>query len=209
MLFRSADTSETYKVRVEYRTDINLNQIPATNQTLSLQFTVTYRQATSSATPVRNYVYRANFVSGYIGSNVSSLGTTYGTYQDLVNATGYNIFIRNRIENNQVIENAVGFVYNNNVYYLIGGGATYNSSTNKYNADSIYYEQNRVTLQSAFGSSNCSSGTNNGIPYYSCAGSNGYAVANANGTITILETGVWDCGIYIDGTNQSSVCGQE
>ena len=46
------NTTETYKVRIEYRTDIELNQIPATNQTLSLQFTVTYRQATDEAVAV-------------------------------------------------------------------------------------------------------------------------------------------------------------
>ena len=46
------NTTEKYKVRIEYRTDIELNQIPATNQTLSLQFTVTYRQATADAVAV-------------------------------------------------------------------------------------------------------------------------------------------------------------
>ena len=46
------NTTEKYKVRIEYRTDIELNQIPATNQTLSLQFTVTYRQATDDAIAV-------------------------------------------------------------------------------------------------------------------------------------------------------------
>ena len=46
------NTTEKYKVRIEYRTDINANQLPATNQTLSLQFTVTYRQATDAAVAV-------------------------------------------------------------------------------------------------------------------------------------------------------------
>ena len=46
------NTTETYKVRIEYRTDIELNQLPGTNQTLSLQFTVTYRQATDDAVAV-------------------------------------------------------------------------------------------------------------------------------------------------------------
>ena len=48
----AANSTEKYKIRIEYRTDIELNQIPATNQTLSLQFTVTYRQATNSATAI-------------------------------------------------------------------------------------------------------------------------------------------------------------
>ncbi len=46
------NTIEKYKVRIEYNADIELNQIPATNQTLELQFTVTYRQATDDAIAV-------------------------------------------------------------------------------------------------------------------------------------------------------------
>ncbi len=48
----ASNTTEKYKVRIEYRTDINANQLPATNQTLSLQFTVTYRQANENAIAV-------------------------------------------------------------------------------------------------------------------------------------------------------------
>ncbi|MBR2678848.1 MAG: hypothetical protein IKE63_05475 [Bacilli bacterium] len=45
----AAGTTETYKVRIKYRDDIELNQIPATNQTLTLQFTVKYKQADDDA----------------------------------------------------------------------------------------------------------------------------------------------------------------
>ena len=48
----SANSTETYKVRIEYNTDINASQLPVSNQTLSLQFTVTYRQATEDAQDV-------------------------------------------------------------------------------------------------------------------------------------------------------------
>ena len=44
-----AGTTETYKVRVKYRDDITLSQIPASDQTLSLEFTVKYRQANDDA----------------------------------------------------------------------------------------------------------------------------------------------------------------
>ena len=47
-----ANTTETYKVKIKYRDDIELNQIPATDQTLSLSFTVTYRQATEDSETV-------------------------------------------------------------------------------------------------------------------------------------------------------------
>ena len=56
------NTTETYKVRIEYNDDIELNQIPASDQTLSLSFTVTYRQATDDAQEVNHPVpkYTAN-----------------------------------------------------------------------------------------------------------------------------------------------------
>ena len=47
-----ANTTETYKVKVKYRDDIELSQIPASDQTLSLSFTVTYRQANENAEEV-------------------------------------------------------------------------------------------------------------------------------------------------------------
>ena len=55
----AAGTTEKYKVRIQYRDDINLNQIPASNQTLTLQFTVKYRQADDNATEV-NHLYLYN-----------------------------------------------------------------------------------------------------------------------------------------------------
>ena len=45
----AAGDTETYKVRVKYKEDINVNQIPSTNQTLNLQFTIKYKQADENA----------------------------------------------------------------------------------------------------------------------------------------------------------------
>ena len=53
----AAGTTETYKVRIKYKDDIELNQIPATNQSLPFQFTVKYKQADDNATEV-NGLYR-------------------------------------------------------------------------------------------------------------------------------------------------------
>ena len=71
-----ANTTETYKVRVKYRDDIELNQLPTSNQTLNLQFTVTYRQATDGAVEPEHIVtkYIANLYDGdddstYAGTN--------------------------------------------------------------------------------------------------------------------------------------------
>ena len=47
-------TTETYKVRVEYKKDISSTDLPGTEQTLNLSFTVTYKQADEDAVPVVN-----------------------------------------------------------------------------------------------------------------------------------------------------------
>ena len=43
-----ADTSETYKVRVEFKKDIEASQLPTSAVEISLEFTVTYKQANGS-----------------------------------------------------------------------------------------------------------------------------------------------------------------
>lgn len=45
----AAGTTETYKVRIEYKKNISASDLPTTNQSLSFEFSVKYRQATSSA----------------------------------------------------------------------------------------------------------------------------------------------------------------
>ena len=47
-----ANSSETYKVRIEYKRDIEASQLPETTQTLNLSFSVTYKQATDDAVSV-------------------------------------------------------------------------------------------------------------------------------------------------------------
>ena len=48
------DSTETYKVRIAYKDDISASDLPETNQSLSLQFSVTYKQADESAVAVVN-----------------------------------------------------------------------------------------------------------------------------------------------------------
>lgn len=63
----AANSTEKYRVRIEYRTDIELNQIPATNQNLTLQFTVNYRQATDNTLPaeLKNGIIDTTVISGH------------------------------------------------------------------------------------------------------------------------------------------------
>ena len=66
---------ETIKVKVEYKKDITASDLPSTEQTISLTFSVNYVQADGSAIPVRDYVCRR--ATTLHGNNIyGSLGTT-------------------------------------------------------------------------------------------------------------------------------------
>ena len=156
----AANTTEKYKIRIEYNADIELNQIPASNQTLSLQFTVTYRQANENAMEVEDYAYMTGVFTTYNHDNsIASYGDAVLTYEDILQFPSPTPFIRFKLVNGLIDRSDVGIVYNGNVYCFKGGGATYNSSTNNYNNDSIYYEYNKAIAIRAFGSSNCSETT--------------------------------------------------
>ncbi|MBQ6498043.1 MAG: hypothetical protein IJI58_04955 [Bacilli bacterium] len=153
-----AGVTETYKVRIEFKKDIENSQFPAGVISLNMDFNIIYKQATEDSKKVRDYLYSIATDKVSIGDNISTIGTTYTSYND--SGLTYLTFLRHRIHNNQVAQNDIGFIYSNNVYYLKGGGATYNSSTNKYNYDSPYYEENKGILLEVFGTSNCSSYSN-------------------------------------------------
>ena len=50
----AAGTTETYKVRIEYKQNISANDLPTTDQSLSLDFSVRYRQATKDAIEIEH-----------------------------------------------------------------------------------------------------------------------------------------------------------
>ena len=135
----AANTTERYKVRVEFKTDINANQLPSSQDRLVYKFNVNYVQANSNAIDVNHQtqnttVYTANVLDGdwdtiYDGTNTSAvwLGreisqeiTTYETPElamaALKQATG-NIdrpfFLKHTIQNNIVTESYLGFVVSN------------------------------------------------------------------------------------------------
>ena len=202
----NANSLETYKVRVEYRTDINANDLPSASTSLSLTFGVTYIQANSLSVPIRNEIYSISETTFTIGSNVPTGVTTYASYQEAVIALGHPFFIKHKINNNRVVtESYVGFILNNNVYYIRGAGATYNETNNSWNDDSPYYEETKVTLHTAFGSENCSESIYEGHKEYHCHSSSPYLVAfaYARGLATIND-GEYGCSIDFRGNSLCS-----
>ena len=65
-----ANTSEKYKVRIEFKKNIEASQLPSNIQSLNLQFSVNYKQATSDAIEVHKVIYRNSTITAKIGDYV-------------------------------------------------------------------------------------------------------------------------------------------
>lgn len=76
------NTTEKYKVRIAYRSNIEESQLPTSNQTLNLQFTVTYRQATTDAVPktFTGTIYAYNYNQVTIGDTIPTTNTYWIMY---------------------------------------------------------------------------------------------------------------------------------
>ena len=199
----------TFKIRVGYRTDINISDIPSTSQTLNLAFTVTYIQATGNAIPKPEpdppayYTTTNEYI--FFGDSINDI-ITYDNYNDAITAFGYPYFLKLGVdENDNVNAASAGFVLNDTVYYLQGAGSTHDDINDKWNNDSIYYETNKEVLLNAFGNSNCTETQEPGDDYsYTICNSSGlYTGAYKNGYIQVLNNSI-GCSITPGGTSQCS-----
>ena len=157
----------TFKIRVGYRTDINISDIPSTSQTLNLAFTVTYIQATGNAIPKPEpdppayYTTTSNFT--FYGDPIADVNPKYNNYNDAITAFGHPFFIKLETDENENISaEYVGFLLNNTPYYVRGARSD----------SSIYYEANKATIINAFGSSNCVEDDNTDYLNARCLGEN-------------------------------------
>ena len=168
----TAGGKETYKVRVEYKKDLEATDLPASDDDLTFEVSINYVQANENAVDrnAARYVYRNNSVVADADATLTDLGTTYNTYQALVNATGKSYFLRHKLEGTQVVESSVGFVRGGTAYYLVGG-------------DTDAFEDNVATLNTAFGSTNCTPDTG----FYECTyGDVGASAADDGGVDSFL-----------------------
>ena len=85
----AAGTSKKYKVRIKYRDDINLNQIPATNQSLPFQFTVKYKQADISSPEETIITYNANGGTGTMENQTILANSTETLSKNTFTREGY------------------------------------------------------------------------------------------------------------------------
>ena len=170
-----ANTSETYKIRIEFKKDIENNQLPSTIQNLNLVFTVNYKQANSNAIVVDHSMirYTANIYDNtsthnsiYFGQPIAAGITQYLTAVDAMNSlqsfySGMHNCLKHKIRNDVVEESYVVFIVTSemaNEYsgltpgtYEIRGGVDETSNDSK-----PIYETNKMILLNAFDNSYCS-----------------------------------------------------
>lgn len=231
-----ANSSETYKVRIEYKRDIEANQLPETTQTLNLSFSVTYKQANENAQEVEHAVikYTVNLYDDNVtGNNIIWIGqaipnsiTQYSSASEALaafrTATGDNniqFYLKHTIQGGVVTESYVEFVVTQAMAssnsgmtagtYALRGLDTYdeNASSTKYcraeyynsttdECISPYYESNKETLLTAFGSSYCIDHSFS----IDCGVSGLYADVRMDGRVYAYDDN-WDCGVYVDGSS--------
>ena len=84
----AAGDTETYKIRIGYRRDITAEELPSTNQTLNLTFSITYRQADDTAVSVPHnslyHILQQEAVSGGLAREYE------GPHQDSMAGRGHN-----------------------------------------------------------------------------------------------------------------------
>ena len=205
----SSNTTETIRVRIEFNEDIEENDLLDTEEVLNFSLNVNYRQAKNAINRLDTYnLYWNNYGGGELGTDVTSLGTTYDSVEEVLANTTYPFFIRSSLRrSNRVQQSDVGFKLDDTVYYLIGGGATYDEVTDIWDYTNVAYETNKTTLLNAFGSANCTEHHEtffNGEPYdyMECTKSGLSASADSHGYVYVLDDD-WRCYVNSDG---SSTC---
>ncbi len=179
--------TERYRIRIEYKSDIDPQSLPATSQSLNISFGANYTQAKDDTKYSRYYFSGGAHV--VLNEPLESTDRLHDKTKDMIDRRGrpYSILFTIIVKDNIVDEIYMRFIVNNKVYFIRGGGATYNENTLQYNNDSIYYYDNVAILNEAFGEDACRTEESNGIYGYVCgnnfvgAAQSGELGGNANG----------------------------
>ena len=192
--------TETYKVKVFYKKNINPNQLPSSENNLVFKFNVNYVQADNTAVERAEETYL--FTTSNITCNINSLlpagAGLYPSYTEAIERFNNDFFIRHQVEKNNIKKSYVGYIKNSTPYYIQG-------AINETRAQSKpVYEANKTTLISIFESSNCSVDlTSDSSTYTHCVSDGLNFYAYTNGYIEVY-LGSSYCVIYTDGSSRCS-----
>ena len=118
----AAESLETYKIRVEYKSNISASDLPSTAQSINLSFGVEYVQADDNAMEIKKTYYSVNTIWDgeiVIGEEVPSGVTLYSNYREALNAFDNVFFFKIELDDNNKVEKAyLGLLYNDTVSYF-------------------------------------------------------------------------------------------
>jgi len=198
----SANTTETIKVKIEFKENINEEDLLDSSETLNFSLDINYTQAKNAINRLETYnLYWNDDGNANINEEASDLEITYASAEEVLSSNPYPFFIRTSVrENNMVQHQDIGIKINGTVYYLIGGGATYDEATDTWDYTNVPYQDNKNTLISAFGSGNCEEDNQYDYSGIRCSKSGIESLAKSNGYVHADEVD-WLC--YVDGVGNS------
>ncbi len=187
----AAGTKETYTVHIGFKKDIELEDLPGSNQTYNLSFEFTDIQATSDAVQKPDgYVYF--FDSATLGDTLATSTPTYDSCEAAMEANHVNVCVRTKLVNNKVSDVYVGFDYDGIVYYL----KAFVDETNL--SSKPVYESNKAIIESAFGNSFCEENEYTNGNAFSCK--------NLNSNLSYLVTTYTDGAVLAYGNSDFGGC---
>ena len=184
------ESLETYYVFIEYRRDIDPDDLPSTAQSLTLSFDVEYVQADSNAKEIMQTLYSHSTFS--IGTTIMY---TDNVYDNNSMFSGNYVHFKYEGRGYKVNSAYIGFEVNGTKHYVRGAGATFNDTTGELEEKSPYYENNKIELQSLFGESNCMEQTVQSVKEYQCNSGGLFGSANEKGLVKITDT--YEANYYI------------
>jgi len=169
---------------IHYREDLNPEDLPTEDTSLTISFGLVYNQ-----TEKLYYAYSVDEAHFLVGETVPDGVTLYDNYSAAINNFGHNMFLRYELTNNRLVQPSIGFIYNNNLYYLVGGnGAT-------------VYEPNKQLIMDLFNDGNHGCGNftvvDSPVAGYSCYFDGFGFAAYDDGKVTVcMDSNAYCC--YLD-----------
>ena len=177
----AASSIETYRVRIKYKDNITVEQLPSTDQAINLKFSVTYRQANSNSITVNHgtAIYTTSSETVTIGEALPSTLVYYSTPEEAIAEYGNDFCLKHIIKNGVVSASYVVFIISQATVteldgklvagkYELRGLNTYDGSSlatgycKREYYDSVtgicmspYYERNKETLNAMFNNNGC------------------------------------------------------
>ena len=176
---------------IQYNPNIQEDDLPTENQSVVLSIEIIYSQNNGK------YVYMAPTYVDFTLNKGQSLPNSldlFDSSQEAINQNGNSYYVRFFSTEGRVGQYAIGFVYNNQDYYLIGADK------------GLYYERNKTLLLRIFGADNCAY---NERGFYRCQfdGFNYDVYENGNIFVKDINEDYGCCFVMNESSNYRVRCG--